>query len=312
MRNSSRAGTSRQVADLPQYYLCYVCWARRHPWLLKRPFSVLQFLFCVGHALVSDGGYFAHVLGLAGASPSQSLDVYREELLSNDTLRDAYMSAVESGELPFKYDRYEDRILNATANVVNYYALIRETRPRVVVETGTATGSMTSWVLAALVANGTGRLISIDIPPVAGALTMGVTVPAGRVGFLIPEEYRTAWQYIAGDAKVHLPRVLAENEVQVFIHDSLHTRTHMLFEYSVARALMPSGAFILSDDVLHNRAFFCFVAAHGLRSVSGISNPNLGLTVSVFDDIEREIGTGIVPVPGEAGVADAADQGGGT
>jgi predicted O-methyltransferase YrrM len=192
-----------------------------------------------------------------------------------------------------KHRQYEDRFSNE-ANIVNYYAIIREIEPNIVAETGTATGSMTSWVLAALEANENGQLISIDIPPVQGKLAMDLTINKDEIGFLIPREYHHRLEYICGDAKVMLPRVLADNPADVFIHDSLHTRTHMLFEYNVARCLMRPNTVILSDDILWNGAFFSFLKSHHLTGLGCISNPNLGLTVNAFDEYELKVGTDII------------------
>ena len=64
-----------------------------------------------------------------------------------------------------KYFNWEDRVLNNPSNVLIYYALIRELKPKLIVETGTASGSMTSFILSALSKNKTGKLISIDLPP---------------------------------------------------------------------------------------------------------------------------------------------------
>lgn len=222
-----------------------------------------------------------------GHSPRRALDDYLVELLADDALRDQYTRALERGWIGIKHARYEDRC-HLVANVINYYALIRELMPDVVVETGTATGSMTSWILAALARNERGKLVSIDIPPVAGTLTMNMSIEQERVGFLIPPGYRTRWECIFGDARLLLAQTLIEHPADVFIHDSLHTPTHMLFEYTVARALMRPGSLILSDDVLSNRAWIDFLTAHRLKGLGCASNPNLGLAVNVFDELETD------------------------
>ena len=111
---------------------------------------------------------------------------------------------------------------------------------------------------------------------------------------MIPERYRDRWEYVCGDAKEFLPKILAQNRADIFIHDSLHTRTHMLYELNVARALLPEGGVIISDDVLWNKAFVRFLESHNLYGVACESNPNLAVTVNSFDDYEKSIGLGIV------------------
>ena len=282
-----------QTADIAAY-LAFVNWSRRNERIFSSWGKFAQKVFQTRHTILPRSDYYEAVLRLCGISPRKALSDYRDELLKNDLVRRNYVGAIEEGRLEKKYRVYEEKIGRNEGNVVNYYALIREFQPNVVVETGTAAGSMTAWVLAALEANVKGKLISIDLPPVKGKLAMDLTITKADVGFLVPREYHHRWEYLLGDAKVMLPRVCAENEVDVFIHDSLHTRTHMLFEYNVARCLMKPNKVILSDDILWNRSFFDFVRSHKLRSLGCISNPNLGMTVNKFDDYELGVGTGIV------------------
>jgi hypothetical protein len=126
---------------------------------------------------------------------------------------------------------------------------------------------------------------------------MTASISIDNVGHLIPHAYRDRWEYHAGDAKELLPTLLIENDVDIFIHDSLHTRTHMLFEYNCARALMRPNTIIISHDILWNKAFFSFTASHNLEGLSCISDPNLGLTINKFESYEEEIGLGVVKVP---------------
>ena len=248
-------------------------------------------VFARSFRLYSQSSYFQAVLQAAGCPPRQTYEFYQEELRSDPYLRREYLAAIEQKKIPQKHKKYEARFNNA-ANVVPYYAYVREAKPDIIVETGTATGSMTSWLLAALTRNGSGKLISVDIPPKAGHLSMNLTVDRAEIGYLIPQEYRSAWHYIEGDARHCLPNVLAEHPTSMFVHDSLHTRTHMLFEYSVARSLLPEGAVIVSDDIMWNNSFFKFVETHHLQGYGCISNPNVGFCVNRFDAFETEIDAG--------------------
>jgi hypothetical protein len=122
---------------------------------------------------------------------------------------------------------------------------------------------------------------------------MDLNLPQAEVGYWIPEAYKARWTHVVGDSKVTLPRIMAEEKVDFFIHDSLHTRSHMLFEYSVARALMREGAVIASDDVLWNNSFDDFLMMNRLFGWSPNSNPNLAVTINQFDKFESDIGIGI-------------------
>jgi cephalosporin hydroxylase len=245
-----------------------------------------------GMVFVSDEFLYKTILNKCGKKPLLSLNDYLIEL-KNDVLMNEQFQAMCAKYKLSKYASFKDKVMRSPGNVAIYYALIRELKPNFIVETGTATGSMTSYILAALSRNKSGRLLSIDIPAVKGKLTMDISVPNQEVGYWIPDEYRQRWEYIEGDAKFHLPRVLNEHAVDFFIHDSLHTRTHMLFEYMVSRALMTPGSIIASDDTLWNNSFDDFSMANRLIAYSPYSNPNLGVLVNEFDLFETNQGLGV-------------------
>jgi predicted O-methyltransferase YrrM len=150
------------------------------------------------------------------------------------------------------------------------YALVRGLRPDVVVETGTASGISTTYLLAALTRNGTGRLVSIDLPFVltGGEELLRPVVPGSSIdpldssplppgkppGWAIPSELRDRWELRLGDARELLPALLKEvGEIDVFLHDSLHTREHMLFEFETAWPSIRHGGVLASDDIFHRR-----------------------------------------------------------
>jgi predicted O-methyltransferase YrrM len=246
-----------------------------------------------GLVLVDEDELYRSILHGLDRTPQRPLSDYVGELRDDAALRTTFEDNIRKRGLT-KYKNYDERIDKLRAGITLYYALVREIKPRELVETGTAAGSLTSFLLAALARNDAGRLHSIDIPPRAGTLTMDITVAAAEIGYYIPEIYRSRWNYIEGDAKIHLPRLLAEVEVDWFIHDSLHTRTHMLFEYCVARALLREKAVIVSDDILWNNSFCDFLKTNCLRGFAGFSNPNIGITLNLFDAFERDTGLGTI------------------
>lgn len=232
------------------------------------------------------------VMKAVGKTPIKSHLHYLQELKDDVAMRLQFEEMSARHNIT-KYENWNHRVEAFPGNVAIYYALVRELKPSVIVETGTATGSMTSYLLAALNKNKHGRLISLDLPPMSGKLTMNFGLQREEIGYWIPEAYRDRWAYIVGDSKLTLPKVMAEEKVDFFIHDSLHTRTHMLFEYSVARALMSERAIIASDDVLWNNGFDDFLMANRLFGWAPNSNPNLAVTVNKFDKFEAEVGIGI-------------------
>lgn len=137
------------------------------------------------------------------------------------------------------------------------YPLVRLVQPSIVVETGVGPGGSSSAILLALHANRKGRLISIDLPeadaqvyPKIGKL-YNIHVPPGyEVGWLVPWELRSRWDLRLGDSKELLPKLVDEiGTVDVFLHDSLHTDEHILFELSTVWPHLSEGGLLLADDV---------------------------------------------------------------
>ncbi len=150
------------------------------------------------------------------------------------------------------------------------YVLTRFGRPAVMVETGVFDGQSSAVILRALQRNGTGMLISIDLPAretIAGSTQCmkETRLPPGRQpGWVIPDSLRQQHRLLFGDSKVLLPQVLEEHaQIDVFFHDSLHTYEHQWFEYSAAWPHLVPGGLLLSDDILWNAAFHRFCRQHG-------------------------------------------------
>lgn len=149
------------------------------------------------------------------------------------------------------------------------YLACRLTTPERVVETGVAYGVSSAFILEALRQNGRGTLHSIDLPPLRRGYerSWGVAVPDGL---------REGWQLHRGSSRRVLPGLLREiGPLDLFVHDSLHTRRNMRREFDAAWSHLRPGGVLLADDVERNRAFA------DLR----VKNPSLW---SVVRDRERD------------------------
>ncbi|MHC4655649.1 MAG: class I SAM-dependent methyltransferase [Planctomycetota bacterium] len=295
-----------QVKDI-RLYSKFIRKCNKHQWIFSTPVRHIEKLFWRHHQTLKVGAYFDTVMSRIVVTPKHALTYYRDELMSDKLLEETYLRATDFNK-DLKIEKTFGKVIKRENYVTNYYALIRERKPKIVVETGTADGCLTGWILSAMHKNNCGKLLSIDIPPQKGKLTMATSLSADNVGHLIPNAYHDRWEYHAGDAKELLPKLLIENVVDIFIHDSLHTRTHMLFEYNCARALMRPGTIIISHDILWNGAFFSFVASHNMKGFSSISGPNLGLTVNEFDPYEERIGLGVVKLANDATLSPRVKQ----
>jgi predicted O-methyltransferase YrrM len=134
------------------------------------------------------------------------------------------------------------------------YAVVRAFQPKIIVETGVANGVSSAYILLALQANGRGTLYSIG-------LNDPQYLPAGKaLGWVVPQELRSRWKLLVGDSRAILPGLLDEiGSADIFIHDSLHTYEHMLWEFRQAYPHLPSRGLLLSDDAKWNSAFPEFV-----------------------------------------------------
>lgn len=126
------------------------------------------------------------------------------------------------------------------------FGLVRLHQPAVVVETGVANGHSSSILLAALRANGHGRLYSYDI--------------SSDVGRLVPAEDRDRWELVVGgaaDPETGLVQMLERigAGIDVFFHDADHSYLGQMFEFMRAWPRLTPGGFLVSDDIDRSHAF---------------------------------------------------------
>ncbi len=149
-----------------------------------------------------------------------------------------------------------------------YYSIVRLMQPDLVVETGVMEGFLSRFILLAMARNGRGTLHSIDLPnqdvelAPDGARQRDVLGEGRCTGWLVPDHLRERWHLHLDDARVLLPELLSKLKMlDIFIHDSLHTYDHMMFEFRTAWPYVREGGIMLSDDIDYNEAFSDFTAA---------------------------------------------------
>lgn len=149
------------------------------------------------------------------------------------------------------------------------YRLIIQQEPEIVVETGVCNGIATAIILKALEKNSKGNLYSIDLPDYPSMSKDqhwqgkgGAVLPPGKnPGWVIPEEYKSNWELIEGDANYELPKLSEKlDSIDLFIHDSEHSYQTMMMEMSLAWRNLSTG-FMLIDDYHWNNAFSDFAKA---------------------------------------------------
>ena len=183
------------------------------------------------------------VAELAGR-PVGEIRGYLAELDGDDELRRHLLRATATSERRGLADR-EVRY----ARRAGWYALVRALRPAVVVETGTDKGLGSCVLAAALLANGAGRLVTIDVNDDSG--------------YLIAGRYATVTERVVGDSVAVLRGLAAE--VDVFLHDSLHTFEHETAELAAVAPSLAPDALVLSDNAHATDALLRWTEATGRR-----------------------------------------------
>lgn len=115
---------------------------------------------------------------------------------------------------------------------VGWYAIIRAMRPGHVIETGTDKGLGSCAMAAALLRNGHGVLTTLDINPDSG--------------YLITDQYADVTERVIGDSVQVLQR--GATPVDLFLHDSLHTRAYETAEFEAVAPQLSRKAIVLSDN----------------------------------------------------------------
>ena len=175
--------------------------------------------------------------------------------LLNEPLQDrAFASCLSVAEAEFATAEIESANLYAKRVLVQY-AAVRALAPEIVVETGVASGVSTSYLLYALHKNQRGTLYSIEIGDPQYR-------PKGKPpGWIVPNWLRSRWDLRLGDSRELLPEILAHlGQIDVFIHDSLHSYEHMAWEYRTAYPWLKPGGLLISDDAVWNAAFAEFTS----------------------------------------------------
>ncbi|MGC4849911.1 O-methyltransferase [Micromonospora sp. DT15] len=165
--------------------------------------------------------------------PVKQVRAYLSEIESDDDLRQHLLAAIAASDrrgLADKEIRYARRI--------GWYAIVRATRPTHVVETGVDKGLGSVVLASALLRNAQeghpGRVTSLDINPEAGYLAR--VAPWSEVVDLV-----------IGDSIASIGAL--DRPVDLFLHDSDHSRAHEKREFDAVEPKLAPGAILLTDNV---------------------------------------------------------------
>lgn len=165
--------------------------------------------------------------------PVKQVRAYFAELETDDALRRHIEQATAASArrgLADRRVRYARRI--------GWYALVRASRPKHVVETGVDKGLGTCVLAAAVLRNAAegdpGRVTSLDINPEAGYLAKA-------------RPWSDVVDLVLGDSIGSI--VGLDRPVDVFLHDSDHSVAHERREFEAIEPRLAAGALLLTDNV---------------------------------------------------------------
>jgi predicted O-methyltransferase YrrM len=175
--------------------------------------------------------YLTSFVAVITGRPFSEIQGYISEIENDQALRSHIRVKSENSVEKYVTDpeaRYGRRI--------GWYALIRATKPKVVVETGMDKGLGTCVMAAAILRNRLeghpGKIIAIDINPEAG--------------FLFSGGYEKAGEFRVGDSLQKIQEI--SEPVDFFIHDSDHSAEHERRELSLVNEKLSPNALVLSDN----------------------------------------------------------------
>ena len=134
------------------------------------------------------------------------------------------------------------------------YFITRYLKPGTIVETGVAAGFSSYAFLAALKANGSGKLFSSDFP------YFRLPNPEQYIGIVVEASLKAGWNlFIEGD-DANLPQIIQlAKTVDLFHYDSDKSYTGRAKALSVVRPAMAPDAILLMDDIQDNSFFYDLV-----------------------------------------------------
>jgi hypothetical protein len=127
---------------------------------------------------------------------------------------------------------------------IGWYAFVRITKPKLVVETGVDKGLGSCVIAAALMRNAAegypGRYLGTDINP--------------KAGYLFSDSYADMGKILYGDSIESLSSLT--DSIDLFINDSDHSQDYEAREYQVIHSKLSENAIILADNAHATDALF--------------------------------------------------------
>jgi predicted O-methyltransferase YrrM len=175
--------------------------------------------------------YLVSFIAVVSGHPETVIDRYMAELEQDESFREQLRDLTRRSR-----DRHNCDLEPRYGRRLGWYALVRATRPRIIVETGVDRGLGTAVLAAAMQRNAAegfpGMVHATDIVP--------------ECGHLLGESGRRHCRIVLGDSVETLKR-FAE-PVDIFLHDSDHREEYERAEFHAIEPRLHPGSIVLSDN----------------------------------------------------------------
>lgn len=183
------------------------------------------------HLTALNRQYLASYVSVVSGHDLAAVDKFCAELENDQALRNTLEQRTRAS-----LDRHNCDVEPRYGRRIGWYALVRATKPRVVLETGVDRGLGTAVIAAALKRNAEegfpGMVYATDIMP--------------DCGHLLAEPYKSFCRVLLGDS-VETLKKFAE-PVDIFLHDSDHRPEYEWAEFTAIEPRLHPGSLVLSDN----------------------------------------------------------------
>lgn len=205
--------------------------ARQAGVMLKWAFNSKEYYNHTYHLTALNRGYLASYIAVISGHGEQEIEGYFRELEE-----DAELRALLERQTLHSPDRHNSDVEPRYGRRIGWYALVRATKPRVIVETGVDRGLGTVVLAAAVARNVTegfpGTVFATDIVP--------------DCGHLLAEPYKSHCKILLGDSVETLKKFT--EPVDIFLHDSDHRPDYEWAEFTAIEPRLHRGSIVMSDN----------------------------------------------------------------
>ena len=190
--------------------------------------------------------YLASYIAVISGHQVSEIQGYIRELEQDDALRALLQERTLASP-----DRHNSDVEPRYGRRLGWYALVRATKPRVIVETGVDRGLGTAVIAAALMRNSKegypGLVYATDI--------------IATCGHLFAEPYKSFGRIVLGDSVEMLKKF--PEPVDIFLHDSDHRPEYEWAEFLAIEPRLHAASIVMSDNSQQTSKMFEFAERIG-------------------------------------------------